>query len=252
MDDERDILSSLRRLLRRRLSHPGRLGAPKALSSWPKRGGRDCLGPAHADHDRSRIPCAGSDHPPDTVRIVLSGYTELQSITDAINEGAIYKFLTKPWDDDQLRANIGRPSATRSWATKPTPRPSAAGRQLARSNQQLQELLDANQARMVRDETMLESCRRCSIRYRFPSSASTTYAMIVFANGDASTVRPTAAPYWAALPANACLLRWPACSPCPGRSLLWHTGGVPYVVHCRPMGGQASGTLVTLVPTRER
>jgi EAL domain-containing protein (putative c-di-GMP-specific phosphodiesterase class I)/CheY-like chemotaxis protein len=43
---------------------------------------------------------------PDTVRIVLSGYTELESITAAINEGAIYRFLTKPWDDDLLRANI--------------------------------------------------------------------------------------------------------------------------------------------------
>lgn len=43
---------------------------------------------------------------PDTVRIVLSGYTELNSVTDAINRGAIYKFLTKPWEDDLLRANI--------------------------------------------------------------------------------------------------------------------------------------------------
>lgn len=43
---------------------------------------------------------------PDTVRLVLSGYTELTSVTDAINEGAIYKFLTKPWDDDQLRAHV--------------------------------------------------------------------------------------------------------------------------------------------------
>lgn len=43
---------------------------------------------------------------PDTVRIVLSGYTDLNSVTDAINEGAIYKFLTKPWDDDLLRKNI--------------------------------------------------------------------------------------------------------------------------------------------------
>lgn len=43
---------------------------------------------------------------PDTVRIVLSGYTELQSVTAAINEGAIYRFLTKPWDDDQLREQI--------------------------------------------------------------------------------------------------------------------------------------------------
>ncbi|MDP2834627.1 MAG: response regulator [Pseudomonadota bacterium] len=43
---------------------------------------------------------------PETMRIVLSGYTDLQFITDAINEGAIYKFLTKPWDDEQLREHI--------------------------------------------------------------------------------------------------------------------------------------------------
>lgn len=43
---------------------------------------------------------------PKTVRIVLSGYTDLDSVTKAINEGAIYKFLTKPWEDEQLRDNI--------------------------------------------------------------------------------------------------------------------------------------------------
>ena len=43
---------------------------------------------------------------PDTIRIVLSGYTDLNSVTDAINQGEIYKFLTKPWDDALLRANI--------------------------------------------------------------------------------------------------------------------------------------------------
>jgi response regulator RpfG family c-di-GMP phosphodiesterase len=43
---------------------------------------------------------------PKTMRIVLSGYTELESVTSAINEGAICKFLTKPWDDDLLRDNI--------------------------------------------------------------------------------------------------------------------------------------------------
>ena len=37
---------------------------------------------------------------PATVRIVLSGYTELNSVIDAVNRGAIYKFLTKPWQDD--------------------------------------------------------------------------------------------------------------------------------------------------------
>ena len=43
---------------------------------------------------------------PDSIRMALSGYTELQSIIDAVNEGAIYKFLTKPWDDERLRGHV--------------------------------------------------------------------------------------------------------------------------------------------------
>lgn len=43
---------------------------------------------------------------PDTMRIVLSGYTDLATLTDAINRGAIYKFLTKPWDDEDLRQQV--------------------------------------------------------------------------------------------------------------------------------------------------
>ncbi|MGQ3054396.1 MAG: EAL domain-containing protein [Roseateles sp.] len=43
---------------------------------------------------------------PQTVRMVLSGYTDLQSVTEAINRGAIYRFLTKPWEDEPLREHI--------------------------------------------------------------------------------------------------------------------------------------------------
>ncbi len=43
---------------------------------------------------------------PRTVRIMLSGYTDLKAVTEAINRGAIYKFLIKPWDDEDLRAQI--------------------------------------------------------------------------------------------------------------------------------------------------
>jgi PAS domain S-box-containing protein len=39
---------------------------------------------------------------PDAVRMVLSGYTDLQSVTDAVNHGAIFKFLTKPWVEHEL------------------------------------------------------------------------------------------------------------------------------------------------------
>ena len=43
---------------------------------------------------------------PDTVRMVLSGYTDLKSVTDAVNHGNIFKFLHKPWDDADLLAAL--------------------------------------------------------------------------------------------------------------------------------------------------
>jgi diguanylate cyclase (GGDEF)-like protein len=43
---------------------------------------------------------------PDTIRIILSGYTGLEAVLDSINRGAIYRFYTKPWDDTELRENI--------------------------------------------------------------------------------------------------------------------------------------------------
>jgi diguanylate cyclase (GGDEF)-like protein len=43
---------------------------------------------------------------PDTIRLVLSGYTDVATITEAINRGAIYRFLTKPWNDEELREHI--------------------------------------------------------------------------------------------------------------------------------------------------
>jgi diguanylate cyclase (GGDEF)-like protein/PAS domain S-box-containing protein len=43
---------------------------------------------------------------PDTVRIILSGYADLETVVEAVNEGALYKFLTKPWQDDLLLQQI--------------------------------------------------------------------------------------------------------------------------------------------------
>ena len=43
---------------------------------------------------------------PETIRIILSGYTGLEAVLDSINRGAIYRFYTKPWDDTELRDNI--------------------------------------------------------------------------------------------------------------------------------------------------
>lgn len=43
---------------------------------------------------------------PQVVRIILSGFTELNSVIDAVNRGAIFRFLTKPLENDVLVANI--------------------------------------------------------------------------------------------------------------------------------------------------
>ena len=42
------------------------------------------------------------DRWPETVRIIVTGYTETNDMIDAINEAGIYQFITKPWHPDQL------------------------------------------------------------------------------------------------------------------------------------------------------
>ncbi len=43
---------------------------------------------------------------PNTVRIMLTAHADQQMIAAAINEGAVYKFIFKPWGDEPLRANV--------------------------------------------------------------------------------------------------------------------------------------------------
>lgn len=43
---------------------------------------------------------------PDTVRIVISGYADIAAVISAINEGRIYKFIPKPWNEDDLRVTL--------------------------------------------------------------------------------------------------------------------------------------------------
>ncbi len=43
---------------------------------------------------------------PNAVRMILSGYTEIDTLTDAINKGEIYQFIHKPWDNNALLATI--------------------------------------------------------------------------------------------------------------------------------------------------
>jgi response regulator RpfG family c-di-GMP phosphodiesterase len=43
---------------------------------------------------------------PEPIRILLTGYADINAVIDAINRGQVYKYIQKPWMDDDLRINI--------------------------------------------------------------------------------------------------------------------------------------------------
>ncbi len=49
---------------------------------------------------------------PETIRIILTGHANTQLVFQAISEGAIYKFLTKPWNDEELLSVLRQAMAT--------------------------------------------------------------------------------------------------------------------------------------------
>jgi diguanylate cyclase (GGDEF)-like protein/PAS domain S-box-containing protein len=108
VDDERNILRSLKRLLAEegyRIVTASNAGEGLELLAreniqvimsdqrMPDMCGTEFLSRVKAQH-------------PDTVRIILSGFADLETVTRAVNEGAVYKVLTKPCDGDQLRKII--------------------------------------------------------------------------------------------------------------------------------------------------
>ncbi|SRR5579883_2384597 len=49
---------------------------------------------------------------PDTVRIILTGFTDIEDLVEAINAGQVYKYITKPWDPSELKAVVQRAAET--------------------------------------------------------------------------------------------------------------------------------------------
>ena len=107
VDDEPDILFSLRGLLRREFElHTAQSGA-EALEVLRKH-------PIHVIMTDQRMPeMTGVEllrrargECPEAIRIVFTGYADIKSVVDAINHGQIYRYLTKPWDPDELCAML--------------------------------------------------------------------------------------------------------------------------------------------------
>ena len=43
---------------------------------------------------------------PEPIRILLTGYADINAVIDAINKGQVYKYFSKPWNEEELRHNI--------------------------------------------------------------------------------------------------------------------------------------------------
>ncbi|NET08577.1 MAG: response regulator [Symploca sp. SIO2B6] len=51
---------------------------------------------------------------PDIIRIILTGYTDVEDLVEAINTGQVFKYVTKPWDEDELKGVVEQALNTHS------------------------------------------------------------------------------------------------------------------------------------------
>src|ERR671920_981908 len=49
-----------------------------------------------------------ADTRPHMVRMILTGYTDVGTLVEAINSGLVYRYLTKPWSNEELRLTVAR------------------------------------------------------------------------------------------------------------------------------------------------
>jgi DNA-binding NtrC family response regulator len=103
VDDEERILRSLRMLFRGRCEILATTSGREAIE-WVRQR------PVHVVVSDQRMPEIGgvevlravAEHSPATMRILLTGYADLDAVTASVNDGEIYRFIEKPWDATYL------------------------------------------------------------------------------------------------------------------------------------------------------
>lgn len=104
VDDEQGVLDGIVRLLRKEFEVSVALGGSQALITMQKNG------PFAVVVSDMRMPGMNGaeflaqvrQKSPETVRMLLTGHTDLNAAIDAVNEGNIFRFLTKPCEKDAL------------------------------------------------------------------------------------------------------------------------------------------------------
>lgn len=199
VDDEANILASLRRLLR--------ADGYRILTASSAEEGLEVLAANEVDlvvSDQRMPGMTGveflrrvKDLRPETMRLSLSGYTDLQSITDAINEGSVYKFLTKPWDDDLIRSNIAEALRRKDLTAENRQLQEGlrhAKEQLEAANEQLRRSLEESASQMARERAALHICGEALHAVPWPILGVDEDGMIALANRSAEALLGRGAP----------------------------------------------------------
>ncbi|UTY60963.1 EAL domain-containing protein [Massilia sp. erpn] len=256
VDDEPNILAALKRLLRRDdyTIHTAASG-PEGLEILARH-------PVDVIVSDQRMPgMIGADFLrkakdlyPDTIRIMLSGYTELQSVTDAVNEGAIYKFLTKPWDDERLRGHVAqafRLKEVNDENERLNLELRSASQELAAANRRMEELLQQKQQQISRSEISLNVAREVLQHLPLPVIGMDDSGLLAFANSAAAHLLGPGATLLGNEAVQALPELFPpgageSAAPAPHAELC--IGGARHAVVVYPMGGLSSsrGSLITI------
>jgi CheY-like chemotaxis protein len=249
VDDEPNILASLKRLLRRDAYHiltaaSGQEGLEVLVSHAVDVIVSDQRMPGMLGADflrKAKLLC------PQTIRIMLSGYTELQAVTDAVNEGAIFKFLTKPWEDHQLREHIAeafRLKGIDDDNARLNVQLRDANQALAAANAAMQALVRLQQHQISRDEVSLGIARELLQFLPLPVIGLDEDGMIAFINAAAANLFERGA----ALLGNEAALVLPQLFDGQATPRLAAIDGQPYAIDVHPMGlhSRSRGSLLTL------
>ncbi|MEE3332172.1 MAG: HD domain-containing phosphohydrolase [Myxococcota bacterium] len=108
VDDEVNILKALRRLLRNEPINVLTASRPGEAIDLLAREDVQVLVTDQRMPDMSGVDMLSTirERNPDIVRMMLTGYTEMKIAVEAINRGEIFRLITKPWNDDELKATL--------------------------------------------------------------------------------------------------------------------------------------------------
>ena len=108
VDDEPQICNALTRLLRRDGYSINHANSPAEGMALMQQHPYDVILSDYMmpETDGVQFLAEVSKKFPDTVRLMLSGQADMKAVIDAINTGSIFKFITKPWNNDGIRQVI--------------------------------------------------------------------------------------------------------------------------------------------------